>query len=87
MNAHPTPVDSPRTTAESPAEDAFTSEGGHLAGNIEADAAAAALLADEARRMAELGVRRSGRWFRYRMYRYESLEEALAFADQDRAQA
>jgi hypothetical protein len=71
-----------RASADNAAEDAFTSEGGHVASSSrEPERQPANAAQDEqARLMAMLGIHREGRYYCFRSYRYDRLEDAVAYA-------
>jgi hypothetical protein len=63
------------------AQDAFTSEGGHVDTRSERIAQAGACDQEEqARLMATLGIHHEGRYYHFRSYRYVRLEDAVAYA-------
>jgi len=70
----------PGTASESEAEEAFTSEGGHVAGMETTARAPPADAAKSAHLMSAFGVTRSGRFFLFHGYRYSKLEDAVAYA-------
>jgi hypothetical protein len=71
MNQPKTPAVSNDTRALKTATEAYTGEGGHVASDE--------LLLEDA------GVSFDGRQYRYETYRYDRREDALAYAELDRA--
>jgi len=65
---------------ESVPENAFTSEGGYVAGTRTSESGPPASATESACLMPEYGVTRSGRFFLCRGYRYSKLEDAVAYA-------
>jgi hypothetical protein len=70
-----------RARIDAAAQDAFTSEGGHVnVGSDPVPRAGDADQEDQARLMATLGIHHEGRYFHFRGYRYTRLEDAVAYA-------
>jgi hypothetical protein len=63
------------------AQDAFSSEGGHVDARDERAAEAGAADQEaQAQLMATLGIHHEGRYYHFRSYRYVRLEDAVAYA-------
>jgi hypothetical protein len=70
-----------RARIDAAAQDAFTSEGGHVnAGSALGPGAGDAAREEQARLMATLGIHHEGRYYHFRGYRYTRLEDAVAYA-------
>jgi hypothetical protein len=70
-----------KASIDTAAQDAFTSEGGHVNAGAEPVREAADTDQDaQARLMATLGIHREGRYYHFRGYRYNRLEDAVAYA-------
>jgi hypothetical protein len=68
-------------SSEAAAQDAFTSEGGHVDARSQPVAEAGAPDQEaQARLMATLGIHHKGRYYHFRSYRYVRLEDAVAYA-------
>jgi len=70
----------PGTPTGSGAGEAFTSEGGHVAGLKPSASEPLGDAAKSARLMSAFGVTRSGRFFLFHGYRYSTLADAVAYA-------
>lgn len=69
-----------RAGADEAAEEAFTSEGGHVSTSGKPAGVPAEVDPEAARLMATLGIHHDGRYYHFRNYRYTRLQDAVAYA-------